>query len=266
MIKRESLWHSTVFVCLFAFCCFLPLPGQAHPRPHLSPPPALPRSQERKVWEVPNKGSGERSAPCQRRAAAAPARPAALWFPAMESRLPSCVPQRKKAPSGKERNKLSGYANKAPARSAPGRAAAPAPAPRPASPRLGPAGGNKWSKAAESEPLLPHRTPRPRKGRELGNERLPPHSRPPEGGTGSYSVKAMVLSLSLYIHTYKNIHPLYILLHYLSHWVGYDDTFYCMNYLKNICVTKINPRLKRNFSVHMSKIYLSQTVHNGVKT
>lgn len=25
----------------------------------------------------------------------------------------------------------------------------------------------------------------------------------------------------------------YILLHYLSYAVGYDDTFYCINYLKN---------------------------------
>ena len=31
-------------------------------------------------------------------------------------------------------------------------------------------------------------------------------------------------------------------------------------------VIQINERLKHNFSVHISKIYLSQTVHNGVKT
>lgn len=33
-----------------------------------------------------------------------------------------------------------------------------------------------------------------------------------------------------------------------------------------ISVIQINERLKHNFSVHISKIYLSQTVHNGVKT
>lgn len=195
-----------------------------------------PESQERKVWEVPNKGSGERSAPAS--AAAAPAGPAALRLPATKSRLPSCVPPRKKAPLGKERKKLSVYANAAPVGRAPGRPGAPrrlrAPPASGSAPPEATSGQEQPSPTPPPPPHpIPHRTPRPGKARELGNERLTPHSRLPEGGTGRNSFKAIVLSSSLYAHTYKNIHELYISLHYLSFSAGYD-TFYCINYLKNI--------------------------------
>lgn len=139
VIKRESLWHSTLFVCLFVrFLLFL-----TFARP--SPPPAptshlrcCPGARRGKFWKSRTKGAGSAQPPA--RAAAAPARPAALRFLAAESRLPSCLPPRKKAPLGKERNKLSVDANRAAAGSAPGRAAAPrrlrAP-PAPARPRRG---------------------------------------------------------------------------------------------------------------------------------
>lgn len=158
MIKRESLWRSTGFVCLLAFRCSLPWPGRAHPRPRLSPPPALPRSQERKVWQVPDKGRGERPAPlpAPRRAAPRPPGRPAFRFPAAKSRLPSCVPARRKAPRGKERAKRAGCASEAAARSAPGPAAASAPRRAPGS---APPEATSGQKRPRRPPLGPARPP-----------------------------------------------------------------------------------------------------------
>lgn len=108
--------------------------------------------------------------------------------------------------------------------------------------------------------------PRDGTGRDRGLRSAPPC---PEDGRSGKAYRAGSLS----IHTYKNIHAsVYGCIIYNSlSAAGIPSSDELLKNKKNktkkpACGTKINPTLKRNFSVHMSKIYLSQTVHNGVKT
>lgn len=184
-------------ICLFvSVLLFLTFAQPNLPRPQLSPPPALPRSQERKVWrKVPNKGSGESSAPASA-AAAAPGRPRCGSQPRAAGPAPAC-PRGRRYRWEREKS-IIWICKPGAARRALGRA----PAPRPASPGSALPEATSGHKQPSPNPPLPHLTRLPWEGRELGNERLTPQSRPPEAGIGSYSVKAIVLFLYIHIYTY----------------------------------------------------------------
>lgn len=61
---RVSAVRPSRFVLLVCAAFLVPYLCPADPpRPHLSPPPALPRSEERKLWQVRNKGSARAPQP-----------------------------------------------------------------------------------------------------------------------------------------------------------------------------------------------------------
>lgn len=154
-----------LFVWLFFWLLFL-----TSARPILPPPPALTSSCAAQEPGEESLGSGGQ----RERGGLSPAGPSALLFPALTSRLPSCLPGGTR--HGWEKREV----HYPPLGAGRPRQCPPLPPP-PARPLR----GQQVAKGSGTGAPGP---PRPREGREGAGNPLTPQSRPLEGGTGTYSV------------------------------------------------------------------------------
>lgn len=183
VIKREILWNSIVFVCLFGFLLFL-----TSARPILPPPPPLTSSCAAQEPGEESLGSGGQ-------------RERAGLRPAGGSRLPSRLPGRE------QRSARSACASRQASAVPAARPPLPPAPPVPARPLRG------QQVAKGSGDGTPRSTAHPASSGGKGgswSQPLAPHSRPPRRRHRQL-LHQSYRTFFLYAHAYKNINALYII-------------------------------------------------------
>lgn len=200
-IKRESLWHSTGFVWLVVFLVVVSYLCPANPTPAPSSHLLLrgPGAGRGKFGKWRTKGAGR----------AEPGRAGRAPVPGLDEPAPLLPARGNEARLGKERSALSASGSRE-------AAAVPAAPAAPAGPGSAPPGATSGQRQRDRSPGAAASSG------GKGGSWEPSHSAFPAPPKEAQALIPFKLSyfLSLYVHTYKNIHALYI----------YIVIYYCIIY------------------------------------